>query len=75
MRPGGYLSKWEYVLTIEHHNVPPPDGVLNLIVSMDKRPELAAWSWLCRLAGKRFIVCMHEPGGEQPPSSRTALPT
>jgi len=46
MRPGGYLSKWEYFLTIEHDNVPPPDGVLNLIVSMNKRPELAAISGL-----------------------------
>ena len=34
------LNEWEYILTIEHDNVPPPDGVLQLIESMDKHPEL-----------------------------------
>ena len=35
------LSQWEYILTIEHDNVPPPDGVLKLIEDMDAHPELA----------------------------------
>jgi hypothetical protein len=35
------LSKWEYFLTIEHDNVPPPDGLMMLIESMDKHPEYA----------------------------------
>jgi hypothetical protein len=35
------LSTWEYVLTIEHDNIPPPDGVLQLIKRMDQHPELA----------------------------------
>lgn len=33
------LSQWEYILTIEHDNVPPPDGLLNLIKRMDQHPE------------------------------------
>lgn len=33
------LSQWEYVLTLEHDNVPPADGVIKLIESMDKHPE------------------------------------
>lgn len=33
------LSQWEYILTIEHDNVPPPDGVLKLIKRMDEHPE------------------------------------
>lgn len=33
------LGNWEYILTIEHDNIPPPDGVLNLIKSMDEHPE------------------------------------
>lgn len=36
------LSTWEYVLTVEHDNVPPPDGVLKLIETLNRRPELAA---------------------------------
>lgn len=33
------LSQWEYVLTIEHDNVPPPDGVLRLIKALDEHHE------------------------------------
>src|ERR1019366_4571671 len=35
------LSKWEYILTLEHDNIPPQDGVLKLIESMEKHPEFA----------------------------------
>jgi hypothetical protein len=33
------LSQWEYVLTIEHDNIPQPDGLLKLIKRMDQHPE------------------------------------
>jgi hypothetical protein len=35
------LSTWEYLLTIEHDNVPPQDGLLRLIKRMDEHPEFA----------------------------------
>jgi hypothetical protein len=35
------LSKWEYILTVEHDNIPPPDGVINLIKQMEAHPEYA----------------------------------
>lgn len=35
------LSQWEYILTIEHDNCPPSDGVLRLIEQMEAHPELA----------------------------------
>jgi hypothetical protein len=35
------LSKWEYILTIEHDNCPPADGLLKLIKQMEKHPEFA----------------------------------
>ena len=35
------LSTWEYILTIEHDNAPPPDGVIKLVKQMDAHPELA----------------------------------
>ncbi len=35
------FSTWEYVLTIEHDNAPPPDGVIKLCKRMDEHPELA----------------------------------
>ncbi len=35
------LKDWEYLLTIEHDNVPPPDGVIRLIEAMEARPDMA----------------------------------
>lgn len=40
------LRDWEYVLTCEHDNCPPSDGVLKLIESMDKYPKYSAISGL-----------------------------
>lgn len=36
------LSTWEYVLTIEADNLPPPDGVVKLIARLEQNPHLAA---------------------------------
>lgn len=36
------LSQWEYLLTLEHDNLPPADGVLRLITRMEEHPEFAA---------------------------------
>jgi hypothetical protein len=38
------LSQWEYLLTIEHDNAPPQDGVVKLMAQMEAHPELAAIS-------------------------------
>lgn len=35
------LSQWEYVLTIEHDNTPPPDGVIKLVERMEEHPEFS----------------------------------
>lgn len=35
------LKSWEYLLTIEHDNMPPGDGVLKLIERMEEHPEFA----------------------------------
>lgn len=35
------LSQWEYLLTIEHDNTPPPDGLIKLVKRMDAHPEFA----------------------------------
>ena len=36
------LSQWEYILTVESDNLPPPDGVLKLIKALDEHPEFAS---------------------------------
>lgn len=33
------LSQWEYILTIEHDNTPPADGVIKLLECMEAHPE------------------------------------
>lgn len=35
------LSQWEYILTIEHDNAPPADGVIKLLEQMEAHPEYA----------------------------------
>lgn len=35
------LSQWEYILTIEHDNMPPMDGVVKLIEQMEAHPEFS----------------------------------
>lgn len=35
------LSRWEYMLTLEHDNIPPGDGVLRLCERMEEHPEFA----------------------------------
>jgi hypothetical protein len=36
------LREWEYLLTVEHDNIPPPDGVVKLIETLEAHPEYAA---------------------------------
>lgn len=38
------LSKYQYILTLEHDNMPASDGVLKLLESMEAHPEFAAIS-------------------------------
>ena len=40
------LSKWEYVLMIEHDNAPPPDGVVKLVERLEEHKEFSAISGL-----------------------------
>lgn len=35
------LSQWEFLLTIEHDNIPPADGLVKLISRMEAHPEFA----------------------------------
>jgi hypothetical protein len=35
------IGKWEYILTVEHDNTPPPDGAIKLIERMEEHPEFS----------------------------------
>ena len=45
------LSTWEYILTVEHDNTVPPDGLLKLIAQMEAHPELACVGGLYHTKG------------------------
>lgn len=36
------LKDWEFLLTVEHDNLPPSDGVVRLVAQLEAHPELAA---------------------------------
>lgn len=35
------LSNYKYILTLEHDNLPPPDGIVKLLARMEQHPEYA----------------------------------
>jgi len=50
------LSQWEYILTIEHDNIPPPDGVIKLIKQMEAHPEYACIGGLYYTKGEEGVA-------------------
>lgn len=50
------LSQWEFILTVESDNAPPPDGVLQLLRRMDAHPEFSVISggYWCKGPGGCF---------------------
>ena len=40
------LNSYDYILTLEHDNTPPPDGLVKLIKHMEQHPEFSAISGL-----------------------------
>lgn len=56
------LSQWEYILTVEHDNMPPCDGLLKLIEEMEKHQELSAISGLYWTKGEAGVAqCWGRP--------------
>lgn len=45
------LSTWEYILTLEHDNMPPADGVLKLLERMEENPRFDCLGGLYFLKG------------------------
>jgi hypothetical protein len=35
------MSKWKYIITLEHDNIPPADGIVKLLTQMENHPEYA----------------------------------
>lgn len=50
------LGTWEYLLTIEHDNAPPPDGVIKLLERMEAHPEMSWISGLYHTKGEGGVA-------------------
>jgi hypothetical protein len=49
------LREFEYLVTVEHDNMPPPDGILKLIKRIENHPEMAAISGLYWTKGEAGV--------------------
>jgi|SRR6185436_10315551 len=50
------LSTWEYLLTIEHDNMPPSDGVVRLVERMEQHPEFSCIGGLYFTKGQEGVA-------------------
>lgn len=50
------LRDWEYILTLEHDNAPPQEGLLKLLGHMEEHPEFSAISGLYWTKGIEHAV-------------------
>lgn len=50
------LGSWEYILTLEHDNMPPADGVFKLLAQMEAHPELACVGGLYFTKGEAGVA-------------------
>jgi hypothetical protein len=68
------LSKWEYILTIEHDNAPPQDGVLKLVQEMENHKELACIGGLYFTKGEGGVAQIWGDINDPVPNYRPQLP-
>lgn len=50
------LKDWEYILTLEHDNLPPSDGVIKLLKQMEAHPEYSCIGGLYFTKGEEGVA-------------------
>lgn len=68
------LKDWEYVLTLEHDNMPPSDGLLKLIERMEEHPEYAAIGGLYFTKGEGGVAQIWGDPTDPTPNFRPQVP-
>lgn len=68
------LKDFEYVLTIEHDNAPPPDGLLKLLERMEEHKELSCISGLYFTKGEGGVAQIWGDIKDPIPNYRPQLP-
>lgn len=68
------LSQWEYILTIEHDNMPPGDGVLRLLERMEANPHLSCIGGLYFTKGEGGVAQIWGDAKDSMTNFRPQLP-
>ena len=68
------LSKYKYVVTLEHDNAPPPDGLLRLLASAEANLRFAAVGGLYFTKGYGGVAQIWGDPNEHPINFRPQLP-
>lgn len=68
------LSQWEFVLTVEHDNLPPPDGLVKLIDRMEQHPEFSCIGGLYFTKGEGGVAQIWGDPYDMPLNYRPQVP-
>lgn len=68
------LKDWEYLLTVEHDNMPPSDGVLKLVEQMEAHPEYACIGGLYYTKGEGGVAQIWGDPKDPVPNFRPQVP-
>jgi hypothetical protein len=68
------LSKFRFVVTLEHDNAPPPDGLVRILACADSHPEFAAIGGLYFTKGHGGVAQIWGDPNEHPVNYRPQMP-
>lgn len=68
------LKNWEYLLTIEHDNMPEPDGLLRLLERMEENPQFACIGGIYFTKGEAGVAQIWGDPKDPIPNFRPQLP-
>lgn len=68
------IGNWEYLLTMEHDNIPPQDGLLKLIERMEAHPEFACIGGLYFTKGEGGVAQIWGDVKDPAPNYRPQVP-
>jgi hypothetical protein len=68
------LSQYKYLITLEHDNVPPPDGVVRLLQQMEAHPEFACIGGLYFTKGEAGVAQIWGNPNEFPLNFKPQMP-
>jgi hypothetical protein len=68
------LGQWEYLLTLEHDNTPPADGLLKLLERLEERKDLACVGGLYFTKGEGGVAQIWGDKNDPIPNYRPQLP-